>query len=106
MVDVIGRRAVVETVARGRVTALAELVEELGHVVAVRRPCEPGVLTRYAHACVQHHRDQEARLAFGKAEFRDGLNALIEGHFQNSSAHPPWRPPPPLRPLIRALDPP
>jgi hypothetical protein len=64
------------------------------------------VRTRDAHARVQHHRDQEPRLAVCEAEFSDRLNAFVEGHFQNSSASPPWRPPPPLRPLIRALDPP
>ena len=109
MMDVIERRAVVQTVAGGRVAALDELVEKLGHVVPVRRAGEGRVLARHTDAGVQHDRDQEPRLALREAEFRDGLDAILSRHFKNSSARPPLRPPPrrplPFPPPIRALKP-
>jgi len=63
---------------------------------------EGRVLAEQAHAGVEHHRHQEARLTLGEAEFCDGSDSLIELHQMNS----PARSGSCERPPVRALDPP
>lgn len=109
VMDVIEPRAVVNALDCVGVAASDELVEEGIALRPLRDACEARVLPRDADAGVPHHDYQEARLTLGKAEFGDGLDAIVRRrHRQSSSAKPPWRPPPlppPLRPLMRRLKP-
>jgi hypothetical protein len=66
LVHVIDARAVVAAVEHRRVLKAHELGEELPRLLAVDDAAEPRVLTRDAHAGVQHHRRQKPCLALGK----------------------------------------
>jgi hypothetical protein len=55
VVHVVQVRSMVEAVGYPREFPIGELAEESADRVSVRDACEGGVLTRYAHARVEHH---------------------------------------------------
>ena len=80
VLHVIELRAVVQAPADGSVFPRRELVEELAHLVSVRRARELGVLPQDAHTRLQHHGHQKPRLALRVAEFRDRLYPILKVH--------------------------
>jgi hypothetical protein len=57
-----------------------EGVEEVAGVLAVGDACAGGILPAQAVAAVERDEDEEARLAGGEAEGREGIETSIEGH--------------------------
>ena len=102
VMDLVDASAVVPTRMRGRIAKPDELGEKLPGLLPVDYACEERVLAEQTHSRVQHHRDQEAGLALGETELRDGSHALFELHQKNSSARRGSA----ERPSVRALDPP
>src|SRR5207244_3490381 len=103
--QVIQLRAVVQTVADGRIATLDQLVEEATHPVPVRRASEGRVLPRHAQPAEQHHDVEKARLALREAELRDGSDPVFQLHTNSSAMSgsnglpPPRLDPAPIRPL-------